>query len=135
MADYDAAITADWGDGAHVFRLGIGEIRELQDKCGCGIYELYRRVVTQSWRIDDLREVYRVSLIGGGEMKAIPALKLVDRYFVAPFADHWLLAVNILGRALVKPDDEPEAKPAKKKPSRKSKATASTSASSTDSAP
>jgi Phage tail tube protein, GTA-gp10 len=68
-----------WGDGEHPFRLGIGQLRELQEKTGCGPLELFRRLGQGHWRVDDVRETLRIGLIGGG-MKPPDALRLVRRY-------------------------------------------------------
>lgn len=68
-----------WGDGEYRFRLAIGQLRELQDKCGTGPFALFSRLMDGSWRVDDIRETIRLGLIGGG-MKPTEALVLVKRY-------------------------------------------------------
>lgn len=62
----DASITLDFAGEERVFRLSIGRWRVVQEKCDAGPSELLRRYLTDSWRVDDLREVLRQGLIGGG---------------------------------------------------------------------
>lgn len=99
----DASLTMDWGDGEHRFRLAIGQLRELQDKCGAGPAEILRRITDGTWRIDDLRETLRLGLIGGG-MQPVKALVLVQRYVdVRPLMESVPPAQSVLLAALVGP--------------------------------
>lgn len=79
MARKHGTVDIKWGDGDHPFRLGIGQLRELQDKTNCGPLELLKRLGTGTWRVDDLYETLRIGLIGGGK-KPTEALALVQRY-------------------------------------------------------
>lgn len=99
----DASITMAWGDGEHRFRLAIGQLRELQDKCGAGPAEILRRVADGTWRVDDLREVLRLGLIGGGKAP-LEALALVQRYVdERPLLESVMPARAVLLAALVGP--------------------------------
>lgn len=105
-----AAITLAWGDGEHTFRLAIGQLRELQEKCNAGPFEIADRLETKRWRIDDLREVLRLGLIGGGKAPA-EALTLVRRYVdERPFAENVYPAYSVLLAALVGAPDDPVGK-------------------------
>lgn len=73
------SVRFDFGDGEHVFRLAIAQLRELQDKTGVGPATLFDRMASRAWRVDDLRETIRLGLIGGG-MEPLEALALVRRY-------------------------------------------------------
>jgi len=75
----DGTVVCRWGDGEHTFRLRIGELRELEQKREAGSYEVYQRLASGTWRVDDIREVLRLGLIGGG-MQASLALGLVAKY-------------------------------------------------------
>jgi hypothetical protein len=75
----DASKTFEWADGEYKFRLSIGQLRELQDKTGVGPYALLSRVIDGTWKVDDLREVIRLGLIGGG-LEPLKALSLVKNY-------------------------------------------------------
>lgn len=105
----DGAIEFDWGDGRHRFRLAIGQLRELQDKCSAGPAQILQRLQDRTWRIDEPREIIRLGLIGGGMMPT-QAIALVVRYFdERPFNENIIPAFNILASALVGvPDDQPK---------------------------
>ena len=121
----DGSVVCFWADGEHKFRLGIGELRELQEKTDCGPYVLYERLRTYAWRVDDVRETIRIGLIGAG-MAPFKAHKLITRYFdelERPLVDHVPAALRIVGTALHGPLDEQPGKKtpakAKRKPTRK----------------
>lgn len=102
----DASTTFGWADGTYKFRLGLGQVRELQEKTDCGPYELLRRVDAGTWRVDDLRETIRLGLMGGGT-KPDQARKLVERYCGPPYGADVPPARAILFAAVVgAPDGE-----------------------------
>lgn len=74
-----ADVTLAWADGEYKFRLAIGQLRELQEKCDAGPQTILTRLAAGSWRVDDIRETIRLGLIGGG-LKPSEALTLVQRY-------------------------------------------------------
>lgn len=74
-----AAIEQEFGDGTYTFRLGLGEIEELERKRDAGIFEITTRLRNRTCRLADVLEVLRVGLIGGG-MKPVDALALTRRY-------------------------------------------------------
>lgn len=102
----------DWGDEEHTFRLGLKEVRELQEHkhIGIGPLALFKRIEAGDWKIDDLRETIRLGLIGGG-MKPDLALKKVRRY-VDDFPKVISVepALTILGAFLVGDPVEPVGK-------------------------
>jgi hypothetical protein len=104
----DASTVIAWGDGEHRCRLAIKQLRELEDKRNAGTGEIYRRIALGIWRADDLFEVIRLGLIGGG-MEPQRALALVTRYFnELPLAENALAANAILGIAVLgRQDDQP----------------------------
>lgn len=75
----DATIELTWGDGPQRFRLPIGQLRELQDKCDAGPQRILARLASLDWLIDDVRETVRLGLIGGGKTPT-DAYVLVKRY-------------------------------------------------------
>lgn len=75
----DGSVTQAWGDGDHTFRLRIGELRELEEKRNAGAFEIYQRLATGAWRVDDVTETLRLGLIGGG-MATHLALGYVAKY-------------------------------------------------------
>lgn len=67
-----------WVGGEHPFRLGLGEMRAIQDATGCGPEFLAHRIKSMQWKVDDLREIMRNGLIGGG-MDHVQALRLIEQ--------------------------------------------------------
>jgi hypothetical protein len=76
-----AAIEQDFGDGTYTFRLGLGEIEELERKCDLGIFRIVGRLAPQAReaKLVEIMETLRLGLIGGGTMP-VEALALVKRY-------------------------------------------------------
>jgi hypothetical protein len=109
MAEFDATIIADWGDGEHRFRLGLAQLLELQEKTGVGPMELFFRVRSMRWRVEDITETLRLGLVGGG-LKPADAVALVRRYGpgARPLAESVPLVVEILAAAIVVPEAPPE---------------------------
>lgn len=107
MASRDASLDVLFGDGEHKFRLAIGELRELEEKRDAGSPLILRRLLTGEWWVDDVREVIRLGLVGGG-MPATDATKLVKRYVEDRPAWHEnaLIASTTLGAALMGVEDE-----------------------------
>lgn len=106
----DASIDLDWADGTYKFRLGIAQIRELQEKCDAGPVFILERLVKGTWRVDDLLQTIRIGLIGGGTKPEV-ALRLVRTYVEGrPLLENVQYAQAILGAALVGAPDEPVGK-------------------------
>lgn len=101
-----AEVTLAWGGEERLFRLPIGRIRAIQEKCDAGLPELLRRYITQSWRIDDVREVILQGLIGGG-LDNQAATKAVTAYFDdTPIQPHITVAQAVVAAAIVGVEDE-----------------------------
>jgi hypothetical protein len=107
----NASITLAWADGDYLFRLPIGQLRELQEKCGAGPMVIYQRLHSGEWRVDDVRETLRLGLIGGG-MKPVEALVLVKRYVdERPWAENVLPATAVILAAVMGVPDDKVGKP------------------------
>jgi len=107
------AVTFDWGDGRYTFRLDIGDLRELQDNpnVGVGPEALFRRIVSNNWKADDIPEVIRLGLIRGSSVQPARATKLVRRYYhEAGKAEGREAALRILHAYLMWPEDDPVGK-------------------------
>lgn len=105
--DGSGNISFDWGDGEQKFRLGLKQLRELQEKTGVGPEALYERIRTGQWRIVDLRETIRLGLIGA-KMDEVKAANLMRSYFDdGPYLKHKPSAVAILLAALMGPPNDP----------------------------
>lgn len=112
----DGSITITWADDDHVFRTRLGEWREIQKVCDAGLIEIMDRMQTRKWRVEDVREVIRIGLIGGGKTPT-HALGLVKRYVdERPLAESLPVALAILMAAVVGvPEDPPDGDRSKKK--------------------
>jgi len=107
----DASIEVDWGDGEHRFRLAWGELVKVQEACDAGPYVILNRLGDGSWLLNDIREVIRYGLIGGGAEPSA-ALKLVREYVEGrPPLENILLARAILSAALMGAPDEKVGEP------------------------
>lgn len=103
----DARVDLDWADGTYSFRLGFGQLVELQEKCDAGPYAILKRLNGGTWRIEDVSNVIRLGLIGGG-MKAAEALKLVRLHVEAyPIMENLSFACAILAAGLLGAPDDP----------------------------
>jgi hypothetical protein len=92
----DASIALDWADGTYTFRLGWGEIAKLQEACDAGPFVILERLNTRACRIEDISNVLRCGLIGGG-MAPVEALKKTRAYVEArPPAENLLHAIAVL---------------------------------------
>lgn len=101
-----AEVELAFGDGQYLFRLPVGQLRELQEKCACGPMPILQRLSSSAWRIDDVRETIRLGLIGGG-MTPPAALKLVERYVDArPWGECVPTAQAVLLAAVIGAGDQ-----------------------------
>jgi hypothetical protein len=114
----DASITLTWADGDYVFRLGYGELMQLQEACDAGPMWILSRLQmptaeNRGWRVQDVAHVLRLGLIGGG-LDPIKALRLVREYVEArPPMESLRHAQAVLSAALVGAPEEAQKKSAK----------------------
>lgn len=66
-----------WAGGEHPFRLGIGELRAIEQKCDAGTAVVLMRLLSTAWKIDDVVAPIRLGLVGGG-MSERDAQKAID---------------------------------------------------------
>ena len=97
-----------WAHGEDTFCLAkIGQILDLEERCGSGIAAIVQRLENHTWGIRDVREPIRLGLIGGG-MDPERAQEIVERHVVPPFVAHLKTAHTILASAMVMPfGDQP----------------------------
>ena len=95
-------ITLNFADSeARTFRLAIGQLLELQDKCNAGPAEIATRLQDGRWRVEDVTETIRLGLIGGG-MSPAEANTLVRRYVhERPLLESIMYAQAIIMSALI----------------------------------
>lgn len=117
-----AKITLEWGDGEYDFKLGIGELEELEvttrrvknvegEYSYLGPIALHESLTKGTCLVRDVREVLRIGLVGGGT-KPVDARHLVQRYVdeVPDFLINRRIAALIVGAVLAGYDIEPMGK-------------------------
>lgn len=55
-----------WPGGEHSFRLGIGELRAIEQRSEAGCAVVMMRLLSSQWKIDDVVQPIRLGLVGGG---------------------------------------------------------------------
>lgn len=99
-------ITKDWADGTYSFRLAYGQWLELQEAVNCGPLELYVNMLQRKWRVQHIREIIRIGLMGGGA-EPVAALRLVKRYVEErPIVESVQIALEIVAASLALPQGE-----------------------------
>lgn len=103
----DGSIDLLWGGDERRFRLAIAQCLALEERRGCGLREIWHRLGSDRWAVDDVRETIRLGLIGGGtEPKAAAALVETfcgDGQLYAGV----IVAFSIISQAIAAPADEP----------------------------
>jgi len=72
-------VTLDWADGTYSFRLGLGEIEEIETKFDRSIFVIASALGERTARSTEISEILRIGLIGGG-MAPPDALAKTRRY-------------------------------------------------------
>lgn len=104
----DASIMLTFHDGEeYVFRLAWGQLIKLQESRSCGPFVVLDRLHMNTWLVEDITEVVRLGLIGGG-MDDIKAKKMVREYIEerSPFKSLELATKIIDAGVLGAPDGE-----------------------------
>jgi len=120
----DGGIALFWGDGEQTFRLGIGQFRELQEKINLRRLAIGAPIVgpmalvnalraNDAWP-DDIRDVLRLGLVGGGKTPA-EAHRLLAHYFdaVPPLENMRPAFVVLMAGLAGAPGDDAKKKPRK----------------------
>lgn len=118
-------VIEDWADGSYQFRLAYGQWLELDQLLQVGPMALYVRLLDRQWKANDIREIIRLGLIGGG-CNPIKALQLTKTYVEErPLLESLPLAMEIVSASLTPPKGD--RKPGKAKAAQKTETSASTS--------
>lgn len=113
----DGSTTLFWGDGDNNFRIAIGEFRELQERINArrsavGLPAIGPTTLANAIRgndawPDDVRDVLRVGLVGGGMAPSEVHRKLAQYFDRRPPAESYLVAFTVLVSAFLGvPGDE-----------------------------
>ena len=121
----DGSISLVWGDGEeHVFRFAIGQFRELQEKVNgrriaigapmVGPMSLVRLLQANDAWPDDVRDIIRIGLLGGGMKQADVHRLMANHFDGTPPLEHMKPAFTVLLAGLAGAPGETD--DAKKKP-------------------
>lgn len=105
--------TIVWRNGEDDFCLSrVGEILALEEKCGVGIMAIFRRLETDTWGVNDVRETIRLGLIGAGmePEKAMTAVKLHVDGNPNGLCPSVMIAHSVLTAVLIGVPDDPVGK-------------------------
>ncbi len=112
----DGSIELAWPDQTRTYRLKLGELRALQEKCDKGPMEILAALTTGRWRVDDVIQPIRLGLIGGG-CPMDEALRIVEfNIHDGKLGEAVIYAVAIVQAAISGPPDETLRQPKGKKP-------------------
>lgn len=103
-----AEVTLAFAGEERAFRLPLGRLRAVQEKCDAGPMELLNRLYSGAWRVDDLREILLQGLIGGGLDQAAATRLMRTAFDDLPLAQFVPLAQAVMGAAVVGAEDEPD---------------------------
>lgn len=105
--------TIIWRNGEDDFCLAkVGDVLALEEKCGAGIMTIMRRLETDVWYLNDVRETIRLGLIGGGMApeKAMAAVKLHVDGNPNGLAPSVIIAHEVLKAVIIGVPDDPVGK-------------------------
>lgn len=102
----NGSLTSDFADDTYEFRLAWGELVKLQEARETGPYVILDRLLTGRWLVQDIADVIRLGLVGGG-MEPVKALKLVRSYVEERVPlENLVLAQRVLGAGLIGTSEE-----------------------------
>ncbi|MGY5791909.1 gene transfer agent family protein len=97
-----------WPGGEHSFRLGIGELRAIEQRSDAGCAVVMMRLLSSQFKIDDVIQPIRLGLIGSG-MDERAAQKVIESALdVASPYSLAVTAADIMRRFIMwEMDDQP----------------------------
>lgn len=122
-----------WGSGPQAFKFGLGQFRALQENVNrrrlaigaplLGPMDLVEALKARNVWPDDLRDILRLGLIGGGMSTRDAHLEMTQSFDATPPLEHMKPALAVLLAGLVGPpaaaaDDEAKKKTKATKPDR-----------------
>lgn len=96
-----AALLEEWAGKERCFELNFGDVLDLQEATGCAIGQMFIRLVSGAFRIEDTYHTIRLALVGGG-MSALDAKRLMQRHFdTRPLMENAALAGQIFNALMI----------------------------------
>lgn len=108
----NGSVELHWAGDLRSFKLGIDELLVLQDKLDSGPQEIANRLRLHGWRVDDIREVLRLGLSGGGTEPVI-ARRLIEEHVVpGRLQSNAMVAFVVMTAAILGDENDPVGKEA-----------------------
>lgn len=104
-------VELNWPGGEHAFRLRLGELQALQEKCDAGPEMVLQRIRLGVWQVNDLFETLRFGLIGGGMDRDAARKMVIDAFERTPLMEFKTPAIEVLAAALIGVPDDPAGEP------------------------
>ena len=104
-------VELNWPGGEHAFRLRLGELQALQEKCDAGPEMVLQRIRLGVWQVNDLVETLRLGLIGAGMERDAARKLVVDAFERTPLMEFKTPAIEVLAAALIGVPDDPAGEP------------------------
>ncbi|EJN11856.1 Protein of unknown function (DUF3356) [Bradyrhizobium sp. YR681] len=114
-----------WGSGQHAFKFGLGQFRALQENVNrrrlaigaplVGPMDLVEQLRAKNLWPDDLRDILRLGLIGGGMTPRDAHIEMTQSFDDTPPLEHVKPALSVLLAGLVGPPSAAVPDDAKKK--------------------
>lgn len=90
-----------WPGGEHEFKLAaIGQLKALEQSRDSGPFEIYKRLADGTFRMDDILEVVRLGLVGGGMDSGEARKKVNGALDIAGLDAMRVIAIRILNNTL-----------------------------------
>jgi len=100
---WTALIEVPFANELHRFRLGLGQLEDLETRFRAGTIEWVERFRANQWRIGEMRAVLITALVGGGQ-DPLQAKEVVDRCMMAwPMVRNVKLFWLIVNAAILEP--------------------------------
>lgn len=101
-----AEVMLAFGGEERLFRLPIGRLRAVQERCDAGPMEIIARLANGGWRLDDVREVILQGLIGGGLGQPEATRLMLTAFDSLPLQPFVPVAQAVMMAAVVGVEDE-----------------------------
>lgn len=100
---WTALIEVPFANELHRFRLGLGQLEDLESRFKVGTIGWVEKFRANEWRIGEMRAVFITALVGGGQDPA-QAKEVVDRCMMAwPLVRNVDLFWKIVNAAILEP--------------------------------
>jgi len=110
MQKRDGSVELDFADGTYSFRLGWGGLEKVQEACDAGPYIILNRLFEGEWKTNDVREVIRWGLLGGGNPMDIVRKLVRDYVEERPANENIKVALAVMTAALIGAPEEEDGK-------------------------